>query len=56
MALPPLAAALELHAAVLLGLRPAALQGARLRYIQSNPTRNDFKDANFEVSERAANI
>jgi hypothetical protein len=49
MPLPPLAAALELHAAVLLDRRPGALAGAKLRYIQTPPTRGDMKDANFEV-------
>ncbi|GBF94527.1 hypothetical protein Rsub_07061 [Raphidocelis subcapitata] len=49
-ALPPLAAAVELHAAALLGKAPPPLAGAELRYIQSPPTRNDFKDANFEAA------
>lgn len=51
MALPPLAAALELHSAILLDRRPPALNATKLRYIQSPPVRNDFKDANFEVSQ-----
>jgi hypothetical protein len=49
MTLPPVAAALELHAAVLLGRRPGSLEGVQLKYIQSAPVRNDLKDANFEV-------
>jgi len=49
MPLPPLAAMLELHSAVLLNRRPANLKDAKLRYIASPPVRNDFKDANFEV-------
>lgn len=49
MALPPIAAALELHSAVLLGQRPPALRGAQLRYISPVPARRDFLDANFEV-------
>jgi hypothetical protein len=48
-ALPPLAAAVELHASALLGKPLPPLAGAKLKYIEFPPTRNDFKDANFEV-------
>jgi hypothetical protein len=37
MPLPPIAAALELHSAVLLGLTPRTLAGVKLRYIQAPP-------------------
>lgn len=50
MPLPPIAAALELHAAVLLNRTPAALAGGPpLRYVREPPDRNDMKDAHFEA-------
>lgn len=54
MALPPIAAALELHAAALLGGAPGPLAGAKLNAIRSPPSRNDVKDANYEVRPRRA--